>query len=123
MRFHEVAIFTDQVDTVIGFYERLLNTKPAYRGDGIAIFKIGDVQILLHSRYEPGPGDLPCENHTAFAVPDLDRTIIDLEARGVTIDYPPREYDWGRSAYLRDPEGRLIEIHESAVKATRERQE
>jgi catechol 2,3-dioxygenase-like lactoylglutathione lyase family enzyme len=112
MKFHEVAIFTDNVDSLAEFYCRLLNAEPAHRGDGIAIFQVGDTQILIHARYTPGPGDLPCENHTAFAVANLDRTMAELENRGLTVERPPCDYPWGRSAYLRDPEGRLLELHE-----------
>jgi predicted enzyme related to lactoylglutathione lyase len=113
MKLREVAIFTDQVDSVAQFYQRLLGRAPAHRGAGIAIFKLGDAEVLIHTRYNPGPGDLPCENHTAFAVADLDSAVADLAERGLTVDIPPRDYDWGRSAYLRDPDGQLLELHES----------
>lgn len=112
MKLHEIAIFTDHVDSVAGFYQRLLGQPPAHRGDGIAVFQLGDAQVLIHARYEPGPDDLPRENHTAFAVDNLDEAVAALEQRGLTIDVPPRDYDWGRSAYLRDPEGRLLELHQ-----------
>ncbi len=110
MQLSEVALFTDEVDAVTSFYERLLGQPPVHRGDGIAIFSVGGVQILIHQRYTPGPDDLPCENHIAFSVPNVDTGAADLAARGVTLEVPPRDFPWGRSAYLRDPEGRLIEL-------------
>ncbi|WP_010588426.1 VOC family protein [Schlesneria paludicola] len=113
MKFHELAFFTEDVDSACDFYERLLNAKPAYRGPGIAIFQIGETHILIHAKYEPGPGELPCENHFAFAVSHLDQAVVDLEMRGVAVQIPPKSYDWGRSAYLRDPDGKLIELHEA----------
>jgi predicted enzyme related to lactoylglutathione lyase len=112
MKLREVAIFTDKVGSVAEFYQRLLGHAPQYRGDGIAKFKLDDAELLIHARYNPGPGDLPCENHTAFAVADLDRAIADLETRGLNVDIPPQDYPWGRSAYLRDPDGRLLELHQ-----------
>lgn len=39
---------------------------------------------------------------------------------GMTIEYPPRDYDWGRSAYLRDPNGGLIELKQSRPNPSRE---
>jgi catechol 2,3-dioxygenase-like lactoylglutathione lyase family enzyme len=110
MKLREVAIFTDNVPSVAEFYQRLLGRAPAYRGDGIAKFKVGETEVLIHARFQPGPGDLPCENHTAFAVADLDRAVAELAERGLTVEAPPRDYPWGRSAYLRDPDGRLLEL-------------
>jgi catechol 2,3-dioxygenase-like lactoylglutathione lyase family enzyme len=110
MYLSEVAIFTDAVDELAAFYERLLGVPPMHRGDGIAIFPAGAAHVLIHRRYVPGPDDLPCENHIAFAVPDVDAGAAELQARGLTLEVPPRDFPWGRSAYLRDPEGRLVEL-------------
>lgn len=113
MKLHEVAMFTDQVNAMADFYEQLFGVKPTYRGEGIAIFHVNGSQILIHRRYLPGPGELPCENHTAYAVANLDQAFDGLVANGVSFDYPPKNFDWGRSAYLRDPDGHLIELHEN----------
>ncbi len=32
---------------------------------------------------------------------------------GVETTIAPRDYPWGRSAYLRDPDGRLVELSQS----------
>jgi catechol 2,3-dioxygenase-like lactoylglutathione lyase family enzyme len=45
-------------------------------------------------------------------VDDVDHACAELQARGFTIEVPPRMCYWGRSAYLRDPDGWLIELHE-----------
>ena len=111
MRITEIAIFTDNVNAMTTFYERLLGVPPVHRGEGIAVFRVGDVEVLLHKKYKPGTGDVPCENHTAFAVQDVDNAATELAARGLKIEIPPRDYAWGRSAYLRDPDGNLLEIH------------
>ena len=107
-----MTIFTDKVDSVADFYQRLLDAKPSHPEDRLAIFKVGDANILIHARYDPAPGWLPCENHVCFAVSDLDRSVAQLEHRGVTVEIPPREYEWGRSAYLRDPDSHLLELHQ-----------
>lgn len=114
MKLCEVAIFTDQVDAVADFYQRLLHREPQHRGEGIAIFQFEGSQVLVHKRYTPRPEDPPCENHTAYSVVDLDRTVTELAERGITVEILPREYPWGRSAYLRDPAGHLLELHEEA---------
>lgn len=112
MQLAELAIFTDDVATNAAFYERLLGTIPDYRDEGIAIFDVGGVLVLIHETCLPGPNDPPCENHVAFSVADVDQAVADLQAKGLVVEVPPRNYDWGRSAYLRDPDGRLIEVHQ-----------
>jgi catechol 2,3-dioxygenase-like lactoylglutathione lyase family enzyme len=106
----ELAHFTDNVAAMSSFYQTLFGCEPVAESDGMAIFLVGETKIFIHRTYVPGEGDLPPENHTAYAVPDVDATCRELLARGLSIELPPRDYYWGRSAYLRDPDGRLIEI-------------
>jgi catechol 2,3-dioxygenase-like lactoylglutathione lyase family enzyme len=108
----EIAIFTDHVEQMTQFYQRLLGRPPAHAGEGLAIFDAGQAQLLIHRRYVPGPGELPPENHVAFSVADVDAAASGLEQRGLRLEVPPRDYPWGRSAYLRDPEGRLLELQQ-----------
>jgi catechol 2,3-dioxygenase-like lactoylglutathione lyase family enzyme len=56
---------------------------------------------------EDGP---PNEDHFALSVDELDDTCSALAATGHTLLVEPRDYPWGRSAYLRDPDGRLVEL-------------
>jgi catechol 2,3-dioxygenase-like lactoylglutathione lyase family enzyme len=115
MKFQEVAIFTDKVDATADFYQRLLDAKPMVREQGFALFQVGDMQVIIHTLYEPEPQWPPCESHTGFVVSNLDETIAELSQRGITLEVPPRKYDWGRSAYLRDPAGHLIELHDASL--------
>jgi catechol 2,3-dioxygenase-like lactoylglutathione lyase family enzyme len=34
-------------------------------------------------------------------------------SNGLRLLVEPRDYPWGRSAYLRDPDGRLVELAQS----------
>ena len=45
--------------------------------------------------------------HLAFAVDDIYALCADLQAKGVTINRPPRE---GRTAFVRSPDGISIEL-------------
>jgi catechol 2,3-dioxygenase-like lactoylglutathione lyase family enzyme len=107
----ELAFFVDDVDAVADFWERLLGTAPVHRGEGIAVFLSGGAKVLIHAKGESAPGEPPNEDHVAFRVPDVDATSTDLTARGLEVAFPPRDYAWGRSAYLRDPAGHLVELH------------
>ena len=110
MRLVEVARFVDRVEEEAAFYRVLLGREPASEWPGGAIFMDQGVKIFLHERYEPGDGDLPPEDHLAFAVEDVDATCDVLQEQGLTIEVAPRDYYWGRSAYLRSADGQLIEL-------------
>ena len=47
-------------------------------------------------------------------VADLDVTCNDLRAQGISCLVEPSDYPWGRSAYFRDPDGRLVELAEES---------
>ena len=110
MQLTEIAFFTTDVTAQVDFYRRLLDLDPAVASTDMAIFMVGDTKLFIHRTYSPAPGDLPPENHTAFAVADLDAVCRALVARGLTLEVAPNDYYWGRSAYLRDPDGHLIEL-------------
>lgn len=114
MELNEIAYFSANVAAMTAFYRVLFGREPVAASDGMAIFLVGETKLFIHERYAPGDGDLPPENHVAFAVPDVDTACAHLMAEGLVLEIPPRDYYWGRSAYLRDPDGQLIEITQSA---------
>jgi predicted enzyme related to lactoylglutathione lyase len=81
----EVAIFTDEVEAVRAFYESVLGVAPEAEWPGGAVFSAGDVN----------------------------RACDELRAGGIDVLVPPRDYPWGRSAYLRDPDGRILELSQT----------
>ena len=108
-RLTEVAFFTSDVAGVSDFYERVLGIEPAERSDRHAVFQLGELVLRIHAAVEPGPGDPPADDHVAFTVESLAGRAAELTAAGLSVD-GPRELPWGRSAYLRDPDGRLVEL-------------
>lgn len=99
----EIALFTDDVGALVAFYRRLLDREPASAWPGGATFDLDGATLLIHERGEPHEGMPPGEDHFAVRVAD-----VDTEAARLGVD--ARDYDWGRSAYLRDPDGRLVEL-------------
>ena len=110
VQLNEIAYFTNDVPGMQAFYERLLGTGPIAVSEGMAIFMAGQTKLFIHRTYVPEEGELPPENHVAFRVGDVDAACEQLLLAGLTIERPPQDYYWGRSAYLRDPDGHLIEL-------------
>jgi catechol 2,3-dioxygenase-like lactoylglutathione lyase family enzyme len=109
----ELALFTNDVEGARGFYAGLLGSAPEAEWPGGAIFAAGDTKVLVHetgAAMEDGP---PNEDHVALGVEDLDAACAELRAHGITLLVEPRDYPWGRSAYLRDPDGRLVELSQT----------
>jgi catechol 2,3-dioxygenase-like lactoylglutathione lyase family enzyme len=106
----EIALFTDDPDRVIAFYEQLLGLLPVQRWDGGATFALGELTLLIHAN-EPSAAGAPANrDHVAFGFEDVDAVAARLRERGFDVD-GPNDYYWGRSAYLHDPDGRMLELH------------
>lgn len=99
----EIALFTPHVDATVEFYARVLGREPTSTWLGGATFELDGITLLIHVQGEQAEGMPPNVDHVAFRVSDLES---DAERLGTeAADYP-----WGRSAYLRDPDGRLVEL-------------
>ena len=110
MKLHELAYFTDNVKGMADFYRSLLGSEPVAESGDMAIFMSGGTKIFIHRNYPASEGDLPPNNHIAFAAEDVDAACAVLAEQGLTLEIPPKDYYWGRSAYLRDPDGHQVEI-------------
>jgi catechol 2,3-dioxygenase-like lactoylglutathione lyase family enzyme len=106
----EVALFTDDVEGVASFYQRLLGNEPETCWPGGALFAVGHGKLLVHARAGAQAGGPPNEDHFAVSVDDLAAACAEAMGAGLELLIEPREYAWGRSAYLRDPDGRLVEL-------------
>jgi catechol 2,3-dioxygenase-like lactoylglutathione lyase family enzyme len=105
----EIAVFTDDVAAACAFYRGLLGD-PVTQWPGGTLFAVGSGTLLVHERAAAMDDGPPNEDHFAVAVVDLDAVCAFLAASEYTFLVEAREYPWGRSAYLRDPDGRLVEL-------------
>jgi catechol 2,3-dioxygenase-like lactoylglutathione lyase family enzyme len=112
-RLGEIALFTYDVEGVTGFSRGLLGAAPAAEWPGGALFTLEDGQLLVHERTAAMPDGPPNGDHFALRVDDLDGSCASLVESGFALLVEGREYPWGRSAYLRDPDGRLVELAQS----------
>jgi catechol 2,3-dioxygenase-like lactoylglutathione lyase family enzyme len=110
MKLSELAYFTDNVKAMTDFYRTLLQAEPIAQSEDMAIFKQGETKIFIHRKYPLGERALPPNDHIAFAVEDVDGACQSLMKQGLVKEIPPKDDYWGRSAYLRDPDGHQVEI-------------
>lgn len=110
-RIVEVAFFTPDVARMAEFYRKVLGQDVSgAQPDESAWFSVGGVKWFIHKTY--AGYELPPFTHVAFSAPDLDRDCAGLREAGLHIDYGPKAWPWGRSAYLRDPDGNWVELAE-----------
>jgi len=103
VRLGEIALFSDDVDGLVAFYRRVLSCGPTASWPGGATFDLEGVTLLIHVRGEAQEGMPPNTDHFAIRVADVD-------AEAARLGTEAKDYDWGRSAYLTDPDGRLVEL-------------
>lgn len=108
---HHVSINVEDVEAALRFYTDTLGLEPRTdRPDfpfGGAWLDIGGQQVhLIEGTVPPGHGQ-----HFAILVDNLDDTIAELRATGVEVS-DPRPVGTSRQAFVSDPSGNLIELHQ-----------
>ncbi len=111
----EITCFTGNLTENVEFYRKLLDSEPIAQSEGMAIFLTGAIKLMLHETYQPQSGELPPTDHVSIAVRNLDEAVKTITDAGVAPEVAARDYDWGRSAYFRDPDGRQVELHQGSV--------
>jgi catechol 2,3-dioxygenase-like lactoylglutathione lyase family enzyme len=111
----EITYFTHRLEEMTGFYQNYLDTEPTFQSEGMVSFLTGTVKLHLHAAYTPAEGELPPSDHVAVAVRDVGAACKFLSDQGIPVEIPTREYAWGTSAYLRDPDGHQVELHQVSV--------
>jgi catechol-2,3-dioxygenase len=107
-RIAEVALFTDDVARLSEFYENLLGRPPDESTDNHASFNLDGTLLFIHVSSPEGPEGAPGGDHVGIAL-DQDAAAARVRSAGVDV-VGPKDFYWGRAAYLRDPDGRAVEL-------------
>lgn len=112
-RIDEIARFTSQPREVATFYAAVLDTAVPSEDHDVFNFEVGGVNLFIHPTDDGPlePGWPEGVDHIAFEVEDLDQECERLRRKGYVVG-DARTFPWGRSAYLNDPDGRMVELHE-----------
>jgi lactoylglutathione lyase len=118
-----VRLLVDDFPACFRFYRDVMRLKPTYGDEhgGYADFDAGtDVSLALFVRQHQtdhigATSDASGDKAVlVFQVGDVDRALDDLRGRGAPVSAEPADRsDWGiRVAYVRDPDGNLIELNQ-----------
>ena len=109
---HHVAINVENFEAAMAFYVDVLGLVPRTDrpdfGFAGAWLNAGDQQLHLLEADPPSHAG----QHFALLVDDLGTTITELRKRGVKVS-DPSPVGSGRQAFLNDPSGNTIELHQA----------
>ena len=129
---HHVGVVVQDIEASIAWYVDRLGFERGigfpFPGGQLAFVKRGAFRIEffqvegaapMAAERETGASNLKIGgiNHFAIQVADVDRTVAELESKGVEVASPPKDVPGGRGeryAFVRDNERMLVELFQSA---------
>lgn len=115
-----VVLIVDHLGSSLTFYRDILGIPLKHQAERFAQLETGTTRLGLFTREamartlgepltKPGRGTEAFE--IGFKVEDVDAAYEEAVAAGATGQTPPHDQPWGqRTAYLRDPDGNLVEL-------------
>jgi len=115
-----VILIVEDMDRALRFYTDVLGLRLGHRSGDYAQLDTGATRLGLYTRGAMAKTlgmSLKPPSHNApgfeigFKVPDVGEAFAELVGRGASAVMPPTDRPWGqRTAYVRDPDGHLIEL-------------
>ncbi len=115
-----MILIVEDLDRALEFYSGVLGLRLGHRSGDYAQLDTGGTRLALYTRSAMAKTlgillEAPAANAPAFEigfkVPQVDMAFSELVARGAAPVVPPTDRFWGqRTAYVRDPDGHLIEL-------------
>jgi catechol 2,3-dioxygenase-like lactoylglutathione lyase family enzyme len=120
--FDYTVLIVDDLDRALAFYVDVLGIELNHRSGPFAQLKTGDTRLAFYERAAMQetlgiPLEPPAENapgfEIGFYVANVDNAYAELVVSGAKAVTPPADRAWGqRTAYVRDPDGHLVELVE-----------
>ncbi len=115
-----VVLIVADLEQSLVFYTETLGLKLQYRAEKYAQIKAGTTRLSLYARDAmqetlgvvlESPSLSAPSFELGFKVPDCDAAFSELAAAGAPAVTRPTTRSWGqRTAYVRDPDGNLVEL-------------
>jgi lactoylglutathione lyase len=118
-----VVLVVGDIDRSLSFYVDTLGLPLGHRSGPYAQLDTGTTRLALYERtamaetlrvdeLQPAAATAPAFE-VGFKVDDVDAAFDELVGAGVPVVVPPTDRHWGqRTAYVRDPDGHLVELAE-----------
>jgi predicted enzyme related to lactoylglutathione lyase len=98
-------IYSRQAEDVRNFFRDVLGWRSVDAGEGWLIFALPPAELAIHPAEEG--------SHELYLMcDDLERTVAELERKGVSLARPIHEEVWGRVTALELPGGSMLGLYE-----------
>ena len=94
-------VYTPRADAVRAFFRDILGFRSVDAGRGWLIFGLPPTELAVH----PTEGDNPGSHELYLMCDDIDATVAELAAKGISLARPITDQGWGRAAALALPDG------------------
>ncbi len=115
-----VVLVVAELERSLHFYTEVLGLALGHRSGAFAQLDTGRTRIALYERAAmsrvvgiplTAPDPRAAGFELGFKVDDVDAAVAAFAAAGAEVVCAPTDRDWGqRTAYLRDPDGHLVEL-------------
>ncbi|WP_090980470.1 VOC family protein [Paenibacillus sp. CF384] len=101
-----IILYSTDADADRVFMRDVLGLAGVDAGGGWLIFKLPPAEIAVH------PTDGPSKHEFYFMCEDIEKTLMDLSAKGVEISAPISDQGWGKLASIKLPSGADLSIYQ-----------
>ncbi|MCH7617853.1 MAG: VOC family protein [Chloroflexi bacterium] len=102
-----VAVYTENLEKLLDFYEAALGVKPQGHGDWRP-FNLAVSTFAVHAG--GAPEDHPSGFNVSIEVDDIDAALARCEAHGARVLEGVSDEAFGRRAVIEDPDGRTLQL-------------